>query len=90
VCKGVTIGENSIIGAGSVVTGNIPANVIAAGNPAKIVKPLDPDRKIITRKDRFGDTDTISMNLDLQEQALLKGNTLVGWLRHLLIPSRND
>jgi len=90
VCKGVTIGENSIIGAGSVVTGDIPANVIAAGNPAKIIKTLDPDRRITTRKDRFGDTDTISMNLDLQEQALLKGNTLMGWLRHLLMPSRND
>ena len=90
VCKGVTIGENSIIGAGSVVTGNIPANVIAAGNPAKIIKPLDPHRKITTREDRFGDTETISMNLDLQEQALLKGNTVIGWLRHLFMPSRND
>ncbi len=90
VCKGVTIGENSIIGAGSVVTGDIPANVIAAGNPAKVIKPLDPSREIITRSDRFGDTDTISMNLDLQEQALLKGNTLWGWLRYLVMPSRND
>ena len=43
VLKGVTIGENSIIGAGSVVTKNIPANVIAAGNPAKIIKQLDKD-----------------------------------------------
>jgi acetyltransferase-like isoleucine patch superfamily enzyme len=90
VCKGVTIGENSIIGAGSVVTGDIPANVIAAGNPAKIIKPLDPSREIITRRDRFGDTDTISMNLDLQEQAMLKGNTFLGWLRHVVMPSRND
>jgi acetyltransferase-like isoleucine patch superfamily enzyme len=40
VLKGVTIGENSIIGAGSVVTKNIPANVIAAGNPCKELKPL--------------------------------------------------
>lgn len=42
ICKGVKIGKNSIIGAGSVVTKNIPPNVIAAGNPAKVVKKLDP------------------------------------------------
>lgn len=40
VLKGVTIGENSIIGANSVVTKNIPANVIAAGNPCKVLKRL--------------------------------------------------
>lgn len=40
VLKGVTIGENSVIGAGSVVTKNIPANVIAAGNPCKFLKNL--------------------------------------------------
>lgn len=38
ICKGVTIGDNSVIAANSVVTKNIPANSIAAGNPAKIVR----------------------------------------------------
>ena len=37
---GITIGENSIIGAGSVVTRNIPPNTIAAGVPAKILKAI--------------------------------------------------
>ena len=41
ILKGVTIGENTIIGAGSIVTTNIPANVIAAGNPCKVIKPID-------------------------------------------------
>ncbi|WP_163498973.1 sugar O-acetyltransferase [Helicobacter suis] len=41
VCPGVTIGENSIIEAGSVVTGDVPPNVIAGGNPAKIIRPLE-------------------------------------------------
>ena len=38
ICKGVTIGDGSVIAANSVVTKNVPANAIAAGNPAKIVK----------------------------------------------------
>jgi len=36
----VTIGENSIVGAGSVVTKDIPSNVVVAGNPAKIIRKL--------------------------------------------------
>ncbi|NDK32646.1 sugar O-acetyltransferase [Nesterenkonia haasae] len=40
VCPGVTIGENSVIGAGAVVTRTIPANVVAVGNPARVVKKL--------------------------------------------------
>jgi acetyltransferase-like isoleucine patch superfamily enzyme len=35
---GITIGQNSLIGAGSVVTKNIPSNQIWAGNPAKFIK----------------------------------------------------
>jgi acetyltransferase-like isoleucine patch superfamily enzyme len=40
ILKGVTIGENSVIGAGSVVVKNIPANVKAAGNPCKVIRNL--------------------------------------------------
>jgi acetyltransferase-like isoleucine patch superfamily enzyme len=40
VLKGVTIGQNTIIGAGSVVTKDIPANVVAAGNPCKVIKQI--------------------------------------------------
>ncbi len=40
VLKGVTIGDNSVIAANSVVTKNIPANVIAGGNPCKVLKDL--------------------------------------------------
>lgn len=41
VLPGITIGNNCVIGAGSVVTKNIPDNVVAAGNPAKIIKKID-------------------------------------------------
>lgn len=41
ILKGVKIGDNTIIGAGSVVTKDIPSNCIAAGNPCKVIKMLD-------------------------------------------------
>ncbi len=40
ILKGVSIGKNSVIGANSVVTKDIPSNVIAAGNPCKVIKTL--------------------------------------------------
>lgn len=40
VLPGVTIGENTIVGAGSVVTKDLPANVLAVGNPARIVRQV--------------------------------------------------
>jgi acetyltransferase-like isoleucine patch superfamily enzyme len=43
VLKGVSIGDNSVIGAGSVVTKSIPANCIAAGNPCRVIRELRPE-----------------------------------------------
>lgn len=40
VLPGVTIGDDTVIGAGSVVTKDVPSNVVAAGNPCKIIKSL--------------------------------------------------
>lgn len=41
ILPGVTIGDNTIIGAGSVVAKSIPSNVVAAGNPAKVISSLE-------------------------------------------------
>lgn len=41
VLPGVVIGENSVVGAGSVVTRDVPPNVLAAGIPAKVIRSLD-------------------------------------------------
>lgn len=43
VCPGVTIGLNTVVGAGAVVTRDLPAGVVAVGNPAKPIKVLDPE-----------------------------------------------
>ena len=45
ILPGVTIGDETVIGAGSVVTKNIPSGVIAVGNPCKVIRPItDEDR----------------------------------------------
>ncbi|MBQ9477981.1 MAG: sugar O-acetyltransferase [Selenomonadaceae bacterium] len=41
ILPGVTIGENAIVGTGSIVTKDIPDNAIAVGNPARIIKTID-------------------------------------------------
>ena len=41
IIAGVTIGENSIVGAGSVVASNIPDNCVAIGNPARVIKKIE-------------------------------------------------
>lgn len=43
IVPGVTIGDNTVIGAGSVVTKSIPANVVAAGNPCKVIRAITDD-----------------------------------------------
>jgi UDP-2-acetamido-3-amino-2,3-dideoxy-glucuronate N-acetyltransferase len=46
---GITIGENAMIGAGSVVTKDVPPNTIAAGNPAKVIKFISSQTQIKTK-----------------------------------------
>ena len=51
---GVTIGNNVVIGAGSVVTKDVPDNVIAAGNPCKIIRMItEEDRDFYYRDHKF-------------------------------------
>jgi len=90
VGKGVTIGDNSIIGAGSIVTKAIPPNVIAAGNPAVVIKKLDTKRHIRTRAEWFSDPEDLARQFREIDREKLKGNTVAGWLRSLLFPSKGD
>jgi len=43
---GIHIGDNTVIGSGSVVTKNIPSNVIAVGNPCKVVREITEEDKL--------------------------------------------
>lgn len=57
ICPGVTIGENSVIGAGSVVTKDIPANTVAAGNPCKVIREIDErDNEYYYKYKKFSDS----------------------------------
>ncbi len=54
ICPGVTIGSGTVIGAGSVVTHDIPANVVAAGNPCRVIREItDEDVKYYFKKREF-------------------------------------
>ena len=52
ILPGVTIGDNSVIGAGSVVTNNIPANVVAFGAPCRAIREIGEKDKKYFNKDR--------------------------------------
>lgn len=55
VLPGVTIGENTVIGSGSVVTRDIPSNVVAVGNPCRILREIDEhDRQYYFRDRKIG------------------------------------
>lgn len=90
VGKGVTIGDNAVIGAGSVVVKDIPANAIAAGNPATVIKYLDPDIPLRTRKDWLVNPAKLAADFELIDRAMMKGNSIAGWLRSLLFPRHGD
>jgi len=90
VCKGVTVGANSVVGAGSVVTRDIPADVVAAGNPATVVRTLDPGRTLVRRESLLADPEELDARMDGLDRYLLKDNTWLGWLRTLVRPRRGD
>jgi carbonic anhydrase/acetyltransferase-like protein (isoleucine patch superfamily) len=86
----VTIGENSIVGAGSVVTKDIPDNCVAAGNPAKPLRELDPAQHKTMRDALFVHGLPYQQFKDQFDAKRLAGNTLSSWMRALLFPTRND
>jgi acetyltransferase-like isoleucine patch superfamily enzyme len=88
VMKGVTIGDNSVVGAGAVVASDVPDNVIVAGNPARVVKELDPERELVARESLFNGDVSYAESLEAFERWVLTPNTLRDWLRSKLAPTR--
>ena len=88
--KGVTIGDNSIVGAGAVVIGDVPKNVIVAGNPAKIVKTISPERRMLKREFLFENKEDYWSSQYQLEDSFSKQNSFRHWLRVKLFPGNKD
>ena len=86
VLKGVTIGENSVVAAGAVVTKDVPANVIVAGNPAKVVRELDTTKPMRTRLDMYTDPQATAEFFDAVDRQVLGQNSFWFWLWTLVYP----
>ena len=77
ILPGVTIGNNVVIGAGSIVSKDIPDGFVAAGNPARIIKPLDAflieKKKGMISDNIFGEKYTLRNGAfgDMEKRALL-------------------
>ena len=88
ICKGVTIGDNSIVGASAVVAGDVPANCIVAGNPARVIRELDPTKTIKTRGQWLPDFFKSMDYLDHIEKQMFRENTIGHYLRVLFAPEK--
>jgi len=88
--KGVSIGDNAVIGAGSVVVKDVPDNAIAAGNPATVLKYLDPDKPLKSRTEWMAEPARLAREFEIIDRDMVKGNTLPGWFRSLIFPRRGD
>ncbi len=90
VLKGVTIGDNSVVGACAVVSRDVPPNVVVAGNPARVVRELDPQRSFTTRADYFAEPEKLEAFFDGVDRMVLGGNGFFNWLRTLVWPRQGD
>ena len=88
ITKGVTIGENSIVGAYSVVTKDVPANTIVVGNPARVVKEM-PTENLTSRKALFTGDQPYHEFEEQYFSEKLADNSILGWLSSFLKPGKD-
>ena len=90
VGKGVTIGENSIVGAGAVVVKDVINNVVVGGNPAKVIKELDPSKESFTRIDLFKDPEALNELYDHLDRLDLGKNSFFKWISSLFFRNKSQ
>lgn len=88
--KGVTIGENSVVAAGAIVVKDVPANVVVGGNPARVIKTLNPKRRMLKREFLFQQTQGQDERWAGFAKLALSKNTWLGWVRSILLPNKSD
>lgn len=89
VGKGVTIGENSVVAAGAVVVKDVPDNVVVGGNPAKIIKELNPKRRMLKRELMFQDGDFYQQNQADLDRWVMRDNSFWAWLCSIFKRNKN-
>ncbi|MEC8798453.1 MAG: acyltransferase [Pseudomonadota bacterium] len=89
VGKGVTIGENSIVAAGSVVVKNVPKNVVVGGNPAKEIKKLDSTIEGMTRVKLFEDPDALKDLYNQIDKYTLKNNSSLKYIKSKILRNKD-
>ena len=84
----MTVGKNSIVAAGAVVVKDVPDNVVVGGNPAKIIKELDPSIDGLTRMKLFGDPVGLQDLYDQIDIYTLKNNTIFEFIKSKVYRSK--
>ena len=79
-----------MVAARAVVTRDVPANVVVAGSPAKVVKELDTERRFKTRMDYFSDPAGLEQFFDSVDQQVLAQNSFWRWLWSVIYPSSHS
>lgn len=90
ITKGVHIGKNSVVAAGSVVVEDVPDNTVVGGNPARAIKNIDPQKKMITREFLFQQAKNYDENQDKLHEYLLDKNSWSKFFKSKVKPTNKD
>lgn len=89
ILKGVSIGKNTIIAAGAVVTKSFGENLIIAGCPAYVIGTLDPSQTLVMRQEIFQSADDYRQRMTYFKQVENGSNSFWGWVKSKIWPNRN-